>query len=186
MKRRPPTRATARFLPLLAVFLASTLFAASAARGEDPPLTVGSKVRLRTPAIGRVRGVVIEVKEAFLHVHTDDQGSVRVPRETISELEVSAGRRRRAMKGMLIGAAIGGAVSALGEYVQPGRSMPSSDRAEVIGAGVASGATIGAATGFFIKSERWRSVPLERVRLSVAPRRKGGISLSLSVTVPLS
>jgi hypothetical protein len=165
----------------------SLLSLTGAARAEDlaqppakPALTVGSKVRLRGPATGKVQGIVIETEEAFLHVRTDD-GPVKVRRDAITRIEVGAGRRRRTVKGLLIGVAMGGASAGLGGCCSPGGSTSGSDHAAAIGAGLAAGATIGTAVGFFVKSERWTSLPLERVRVGVAPRPKGGVALSLSV-----
>ena len=35
------------------------------------------------------------------------------------------------------------------------------------------GAGVGAITGAFIKTDRWKEVPLDRVRVSIAPKRDG-------------
>jgi hypothetical protein len=53
--------------------------------------------------------------------------------------------------------------------------------AAAIGAGLATGASIGAAVGYFIKSERWTSLPMDRVRVGIAPSGKGGVALSLAL-----
>jgi hypothetical protein len=167
--------------------LGSVLSLAGAARAEDlaqppaePTLAVGAKVRLRAPATGKVQGIVIEMEEAFLHVRTDD-GPVKVPRDAIARIEVGAGRRRRTLKGMVIGAAMGGTSGGLGACCQPGGSPSGSDVAAAIGAGLATGATIGAAVGYFIKSEGWTSLPVDRVRVGIAPSGKGGVALSLAL-----
>jgi hypothetical protein len=182
MSTRSPNR-------LSFLLLGSVLSLTSAARGEDlapppaqPALTVGSKVRLRAPAVGRIEGIVIGMEDAFLQVRTNDRGPLKVSRDAISEIEVGVGRRRRTVKGLFVGAAIGGTTAALAACCSLGASNPGSDRAEAIGAGLAWGATLGAATGYFIKSERWTSLPLERVRVSVAASRKGGVSLSFGLS----
>jgi hypothetical protein len=167
----------------LGALVGSVLCLAGAARGEDlapppapPTLTAGAKVRLRAPATGKVQGIVIGMDEASLHVRTDD-GPVKVRRDEITRIEVGAGRRRRTVKGLLIGAAMTGASAAMGGGCSPGGCSSGSDHAA---AGIAAGATIGAAVGYLVKSERWTSLPVERVRVGVAPNRHG-VVLSLSV-----
>jgi len=173
----------------LGALVGSVLSLTGAARGEDlahppaePALTVGSKVRLRGPAVGRIEGIVIGMEGAFLQVRTDDRGPLRVSRDAITEIKVGVGRRRRTVKGLFVGAAIGGTTAGLAVCCSLGASNPGSDQAQVIGAGLAWGATIGAATGFLIKSERWTSLPLERVRVSVAASRRVGVSVSFGLS----
>jgi hypothetical protein len=168
---------------VFSALVGSVLFPTGAARAEglaQPTLTVGSKVRLRAPATGKVQGIVIETEEAFLHVRTDD-GPVEVRRDEITRIEIGAGRRRRTVKGLAIGAAMGGVSAAFGSCCTPGGSTSGSDQAAAIGAGLAAGVAIGAAVGFFVKSERWTSLPVERVRVGVAPSGKGGVSLSFAL-----
>jgi hypothetical protein len=182
MNRRSPNA-----LSLLLV--GSVLSLAGAARGEDlahpppqPALTVGSKVRLRAPSVGRIEGIVIGMEDAFLQVRTDDRGPLKVPRDAITEMKIGAGRRRRTVKGLFVGAAIGGTTAGLAACCSLGASTSGSDQAQAIGAGLAWGATLGAATGYFIKSERWTSLPLERVRVSVAASRRVGVSVSFGLS----
>ena len=44
------------------------------------------------------------------------------------------------------------------------------------------GALLGAILGGTIKTERWVRVPLDRLRVGIAPQRDGGFALGLSVT----
>ena len=39
----------------------------------------------------------------------------------------------------------------------------------------------GAITGYFIKTDLWEEVPLERLRVSLTPQRDGGFVLGFSV-----
>lgn len=152
-------------------------------------LTVGSRVRLAAPAAlaGRVQGLVLTMDDDALLVGTDHGPPVRVPREAITRLEVSTGRRGRALKGAAIGGAIGGVVFAgipreeyCVDYVGRGETCPS--RAEMVGTGVVGGALWGLLIGHLVKTDRWSSVPLSGTRVSVAPARaRGGWGLSLSV-----
>jgi hypothetical protein len=76
----------------------------------------------------------------------------------------------------------GGTTAGLAACCSLGASTSGSGQAGAIGAGLLGGATIGAATGFLIKSERWTSLPLERVRLSVAASRRVGVSVSFGLS----
>ena len=46
----------------------------------------------------------------------------------------------------------------------------------------AIGTVAGGLVGYFIKTERWEEVPLERLRVSLAPQRDGGFALGFSIT----
>lgn len=166
------------------------LLASSVARAEDPasvdPIVVGSKVRLRTTTVQRaLRGTVVDMDERSLVV-SDRHRPVRVSREDITRLEVSTGRRGQAIKGMAIGAAIGGgtfAVISRDEYCadyDPGEECPS--RAEMVATGLLGGALWGALIGHFLKTERWGAVTLDRAQVRVTPSRaRGGVGLAVSV-----
>ncbi len=45
----------------------------------------------------------------------------------------------------------------------------------------AIGAVAGGIVGYFIKTDRWEEIPLERLRVSLAPQRDGGFALGFSV-----
>jgi hypothetical protein len=45
----------------------------------------------------------------------------------------------------------------------------------------AIGAVAGGLVGYFIKTDRWEEVPLERLRVSLAPQLDGGFALGFSV-----
>jgi hypothetical protein len=117
---------------------------------------------------------------------TGDQTPVRVPRQAITQLDVSTGRHGHALKGMIIGAASAAALFALiprDQYcadLRPGEYCPT--QAELAGLGAIGGAAWGALIGHLIKSDRWSSVPLEQVHVSLAPALgRGAVGLSLAV-----
>jgi hypothetical protein len=92
------------------------------------------------------------------------------------------GRHCRALKAMIIGAGIGAGIGAFEprDYGCWG-SCPHQTKGEVVGIFVLLGALFGAGTGALIKSDRWTSVPLQRVGVSFAPTRGRGLGLSVSV-----
>src|SRR6185436_12700435 len=140
------------------------------ARAEDvtglsSTVVAGSKVRVAAPS-------------AF-------KGRITVPRDAVTDLEVSFGKRRRALKGMLIGAGIGAFLFPYGDCYDQSTGTTMSGchpwTAQNVLKGAGLGALWGAGIGALVKSDRWSSVPLGRVRVSVLPARGGGIGASVSV-----
>lgn len=130
----------------------------------------------------------MEMDDKSLLVSADDRIPVRVSRQAITRLEVSTGRHRRALKGMFIGAGIGAAL--IGPAYHSDAKSSNCDNAlfpcttSLAGAeafGILVGATYGAGIGALIESDWWSAVPLEHVRVSLAPTRGRGVVLSLSV-----
>jgi len=132
-----------------AVALAGPILLGSEARPEDQPnskasVGVGSRVRIAAPAVvkGRVTGTVIAMDETWLLVSTDDT-RLNLPRRAVTQLEVSLGRHRHTLKGMLIGAGVGAvALSALGQAACTSDCDQGRGSVFALGAGV--GALIGA------------------------------------------
>jgi hypothetical protein len=127
--------------------------------------------------------MVMEMDESSLLVSADGRASVRVERQAITRLDISTGRHRRALRGMVIGASLG---AAWGVLLTP----DSCDTAvfvcttSPVGSGAMAavgGAIYGAGIGALFKTDSWTRVPLESVRLGVAPVRGRGVRLSLSV-----
>ena len=157
---------------------------------EGPsPVIVGSSVRLVAPAAveGRIEGLVRAMDEKSLMVSVDDGAPVRVSRQAITQLAVRTGRYRRWLKGMIIGASIGAVAGALvsnynGCFAGCAASSRSfADRARLAGLATFGSAAWGAGIGALIKGDRWSAVPLERVRVNLAPTAGRGIGLSLSL-----
>jgi hypothetical protein len=148
---------------------------------DGSAVLVGSKVRILAPTVvgGRLEGIVSQMDDQSLVVLQDNH-PWRLPRQAITSLDVGTGQKRRALKGMFIGAPIGAALIFLVPTGIPTRRS-ASDSLHQAGFGLFLGAAYGAGIGALIKSERWSRVPLERVRLSVAPTRGRGVGLSLSV-----
>ena len=156
------------------------------AQADEPiaglgPLVVGSRVRLQAPSVmeGYVEGLVLGIDDDALLIGSDHAPPVRVPHDAVARLEVSAGRRGHALQGMAIGGAVGGAVFGVinaeeycAEYHSTSPNCPS--RAEMVGMGVIGGAAWGLLIGHLTKGDRWRGVPVERLRIGLAPTRTRG------------
>ncbi len=107
-----------------------------------------------------------------------------LPLESVTTLEVSAGRRSQTGLGAGIGALIGAVIGAVGGaagctgggFVSPGGCAFAGGLVFGIG-----GALLGAVVGTATKTDRWVAVPLDRLRVSVGPQRDGRFGLGLSV-----
>jgi hypothetical protein len=170
----------------LAMTLASIVALASEQRSPQEtlsPIVTGSRVRVVSPRAvsGRVTGTVIEMSAESLVILADER-PLRVPRDAIEQLEVSTGKQRRTLKGMLIGAGIGAVVVPPALYDSCLSDCGSKWSAEYILAGVGVGAAWGAGIGALVKKDRWSSVPVTQVRLGLWPIRGGGIGASVSLT----
>lgn len=171
----------------LVVGLVPATAGAQEGTGEESPVLVGSKVRLRAGSLPQgIQGTIVEMDDRTLIV-SQDQRAVRVSRADITRLEISNGRRRQARKGALIGAIAGaGTFAALSretycaEYYDDGEACPG--RAEMVATGVLGGAAWGALIGHFVKTERWTLVSEPGAQVRLAPSfSKGGLGLKLSV-----
>jgi hypothetical protein len=205
----PSTRASARRVwccrvgrSLGSAMLAGTLIAAPAwaegeGQSEEPPFTVGSRVRLETgsePGV-RVVGSVVAIDRESLQIAPEGRrtgSDLRVAWASVSRLEAAHGLRRRTREGALIGgipAGILGGVVALGGRdlgcrLSEGGCTGKPVFVAAVGAAVlgAIGAGIGAAIGSGARTDRWVEVPRGdlRPRISAAP---GGNGVQLALTV---
>lgn len=169
--------------------LAGAVLLPGQARAQDPgPFVVGSRVRVQAPADlqGPVEGMVMELDESTVLLSADGRVPIRISRDAITQLEVATGRKRQPIKGALIGAGIGAGINALVSHdlycseLEPGQTCPS--KARMVATGAAGGALWGAFIGLLVKSDRWGSVPLDRVHVGVAPVRGHGVGLTLSTS----
>lgn len=129
--------------------------------------------------------------EKSLLLSTEDQRPLSVPRQAITQIEVGLGRRRNTREGLILGASFGallGAVLPVESNIYcstPEPTAPCSlgvSRSELIASAVLGYAAVGAAIGHWaIKTDRWSSVPLDTLRVSLAPTRGRGLRLSLSL-----
>jgi hypothetical protein len=119
----------------------------------------------------------------------------RCARNSVTKLEQLRLEKSTVLKGLLVGLLAGGAAGAvLGAVTyrecvdEPGGGWdcfmaPTSAGEQAVFGGIgggALGALIGGLTGIPSKIY-WEEVSLDRVRVSVAPQRKGGVALGVSV-----
>ena len=147
------------------------------------PLASGARVRVTAPDCA-LRGQAATFRA--LRADTLVLETTECPMASVTRLDVNRGRRSHT----LLGAGIGFAAGALWGVVLCRRKaghhcgVYGSDSdftplvAGVLGAG---GGLVGGFAGYLIKTDRWEEVPLERLRVSLAPQRDGGFALAFSV-----
>lgn len=151
-------------------------------RAEEPgTVAVGSRVRVTSletgaqPLIGQV--VALE-PGAVVVTGGGGTGQKRVPLVPSTTLEVSRGKKSRATRGAMVGAALGampGLFMTFGDY-----NTDDGNPAAVSLVGAVAGAAIGGLVGLALKSENWVPADLPVVTGGIAPIPRG-VSISLSV-----
>ena len=145
---------------------------------------VGTRVRVTAPELDleRYDGTLVAARGDTLTV-----GTVHVPLTSVTRLDVHRGRTGNWRKGAKIGALVGlPAGLAYGVLIHVAychdfdgdfECWPLAPLGAV--AGGLAGALVGGAVGAL--TDRWEEVPLERLRVSLAPQRDGGFALGFSV-----
>ena len=148
---------------------------------------VGSRVRLTAPTVlqGKLQGAITAMDEKAVVLAADSGVPVVVPREAITSLDVSAGRKKNALKGTVIGAAAGAVLMLVAAPVDPNNCGVDSpnvcSRGQGVGIGAVGGAVWGVLIGSFIKTDRWMHAPTGSWRVDVKPAPRGAsVSMSLS------
>ncbi len=165
-----------RFLLLLLIPLSFTSLAA------QDTLSAGDKVRVTTEEehvvgyLTAIEGDQLRLDTTFRRLDT----SLVLPLASVTKFEVSRGQNSKAGMGALVGLIVGAGVGAAF-----GIGLCNSLQDDnCVGAGVVGGllfalptAGLGALIGLTIKVERWETVPLDRIRVSLTPRG-GGLEVS--------
>ena len=109
--------------------------------------------------------------------------TTQCPLASVTRLDVSGGRKSNAVVGFLVGAGLGLVGSlAVCNFTDTCQVFSDNDvRGDVVTVSGLMGGALGGITGYLIKTERWEEIPLERLRVSLAPQRDGGFALGFSV-----
>ncbi len=151
------------------------------------PLASGSRVRVTAPdcALREQAATLQALRADTLVLETTE-----CPLASVTRLEVSQGRKTNVGLGIFLGSAAG----ALGAAVYCSRDANEfSDEGKCEGLGTADytwpiiftvgiiGGVVGGIIGYEIKTERWEEIPLDQLRVSLAPQGDGGFALGFSV-----
>ncbi len=115
--------------------------------------------------------------------------TLALPLDAVTRLDVSRGRKTNTGKGAEIGFLLGGVVGAVIGYASYEECEGvcfgdfGSGFAAFVGGlvGGLGGGAVGALIGSSTKTDRWREVPLDRVRVSLGPQPDGRLGLGASV-----
>jgi hypothetical protein len=190
---------------LLAASLLVLVAGEGLAQDVPPPsaleLPLGARVRLRTQAAphGWVKGVLVGADTGTIALVPEEApplgpNQLRLPSDSVTQLEVLTGRRRQRLAGLLIGAAVG-VVMGVSEPVDPVRCQTDAstfcDRRVAVAAMTATSAFLGALVGSLVKTDVWTPVALDtlgppparspRARLRVRPV-PGGAAAHVSLS----
>jgi hypothetical protein len=172
------------------------------AQGQDPVLRPGSTIRLMAPcppteqpaapgplAACRYQGTLVGMPADSLTIAAG-HGTIHLDRRAVTQLEISRGRRSQWLPGAGVGFLAGAGITYL--VLHQGGSTSLCDRSanqDAIGSlecggltvlGGLAGAGLGAIIGGRFRSERWQDVPIERLRVSLVPRRGVAVGLVMS------
>jgi hypothetical protein len=157
---------------------------ARVAQPEGPsPLVPGARLRILAPSVvaSRFDGTLVGLEDASLTVDVGKGALVRVPRADVTRLEISVGRPRQTLRGLVIGAAAVAAVFALLPPADECADLPLCWTSRGAGAGYGAflGATYGSLIGTFVRRDRWSPMTLTSASTTGHGRRVGvGVSFS--------
>lgn len=162
----------------------------AAAVAQTAALHTGQRVRV-TSAVEATpvwTGVIEAIDADTLHLrHAGKAGDTvaNIPMASIARVEVSRGRHSRWLTGLAIGMGAGAAGGAiLGASSEDDLLFSSGDKAMIgaVGFGVLGGA-VGVVAGALTKTERWETVPVDRVTVTLAPGPGGRLKLGFRIAL---
>jgi hypothetical protein len=134
-------------------------------------------------------GTVLALRPDTIVVGNDEPVELAI--SSLTRLEVSRGRESKARTGGivgLIGGAVAGAViciaskcSLTSQSVEPLEDEGLNSIALAAALGGVAGYGVGVLIGSTIKVDRWEEVPLDRLRVTLLPQRRGGVTVGLRV-----
>lgn len=157
-----------------------------------PGIYVGARIRSNAGTVWQGTGTVVEARRDSLVVKSDPSGApVVLRRLDIRELEIHAGERRNARKGLTVGLLAGAGTGALIGFASGDDkcrnegfgcwfALTAPEKAGILGivfGGV--GAVAGAVTGYLTKSDKWIAADANKVNVSPIIGGAGRVGVSL-------
>lgn len=167
--------------PRTAILVAALVFAAQAdlSAQQGPPVTAGDRVRVTAPTTNPdpILGTLVSMGADTCVLEVRGRAEpITLPLVSVTNLEVSRGKKDHALVGAGVGFGIG-AVS--GGVLAAGLGENANAGAGILLFGLA-GSLVGTAVGAFIRTEGWEVVDLQSVRASLTPLGSRGLAVSVS------
>jgi len=184
MHHTPP-----HLLDLLA--FAAVVVAAPLSAQQPQQLRPGQRVRVSVDSLPqrqlRLVGTVASLSPGYLVLMGADSGPLTIPVRIVRKLEVSSGTTgskaaEGALLGFLGGASVGALIGVLG-IPRCGFRRATCEFATPVGAAIGGlvGMFVGGVIGAQVSRERWESVPLDRLRVTVLSRPGSRLGLGFSL-----
>lgn len=175
--------------PVAVVLSLSLLAPCAALTAQAQPLQFGRKVRVTAPSLGIRRSEATFEYFANGMVVLRVDSTIQCPIASVVRLDVFQGTKSHIDKGAFWGGVAGGTLGlAAGvvwmvECANGGFVCPDHPYTTLILAvpGFVAGAVLGTGIGALIRTDRWEEVPLDRLRMSLAPQRVGQLGIGLSL-----
>ena len=173
---------------LVGAFLIHSLWMPCSAK-ESSPVVPGARVRIKARSVSKHRlvGTVVTVGPDTLQFRSKKHAApLAIPIASLEKLDVSTGSKGNFANGAIMGLVSGGAVGAIiglaaGDDESGFLQFSAQDKAAMAGGLLGGvGLLFGAAIGASIKSDKWESVSLERMRVDILPRQDGALALRAS------
>ena len=190
MRRATILVAILAFVPLVSATAQVPLRPGERVRVTRLPLCPPNTLCVKTPR--QSVGTFVAWKSDTLVVQSNGD-TLSVPVDRVTRLDLSRGRKTNTGMGAGIGFFVGGLVGAGIGYASYEECVPQGwfscigdfgpETLAFAGAliGGLGGLVTGAFIGLAIQTDRWREVPLDRVRVSLGPQRDGRFGLGASV-----
>lgn len=154
---------------------------------ENQLLAPGTLCRVTAPTLSAspLVGTLAESSDRELILVAPDIGKRTIPFDTVTKVEWSAGRRNRVGEFALGGALLGLVVGAIGGATSGGDCKGAEGSCAAMGAvtGTVGWGAVGALVGTFVKSYRWKEVPLPGAHVSVVPMIGPGSRAGVAVAL---
>ncbi len=194
-----------RHATILVAILAIVPLASATAQVQRPPIEPGTRVRIshecgtRTLYGGATRvdcrtdkgTIAVLTADSVVLTIGESATQLAVPLASVNRLEVVRGQKSNVgtgagiglVVGMVAGAVWGYAIVDECDFCKNESGIGGREESVVLGALILGlgGTVFGALIGASSKTDRWREVPLDRLRMSLGPQRDGRFGFGASV-----
>jgi len=165
------------------VSLSALVSVASLSAQMQASVEPGARVRVTAPACNLDRRAgTLEATRGDTLVLADGDFTSRCLQSDVTRFEVSQGRKGHPWRGAGIGFVSGVVLGSVIGYGECGSDCPHETGALILGGiGALVGPIVGAIVGSRIKTDRWEEIPLDQLRVGLAPQRDGRLGIGWSV-----